>query len=259
MGTGSAPIDTRAYVPGDDPRRIAWCAYARFEKLLVRIVADETPLSLALIIDQSASMAYGAPSKLTQACRLAAGFAAVAVESEDRVAAIATARTPRILSRAVSGRRGLGGLLRAMSGLTARGLTDLAGAARIATDTLGGRGLCVVFSDLLDPRGALDGARALRARGHEVVLVEVLTPFELSPPDLSGCTLEDAETGELVELPSRGALAAYRAALNEHRDALDAEATRLGARVLRVSTDDDFDLVVGRALRAGIFRAGTIR
>ncbi len=58
-GGGTEMIDTRAYVVGDDPRRIAWAAYARLEKLLVRLVADEAPLRLALVIDTSASMGFG--------------------------------------------------------------------------------------------------------------------------------------------------------------------------------------------------------
>src|SRR5579863_4735200 len=45
-GAGVELLDTRPYVAGDDPRRVAWAAYARLEKLLVRLVADEAPLRL---------------------------------------------------------------------------------------------------------------------------------------------------------------------------------------------------------------------
>src|SRR5207248_9568995 len=89
IGSGVEMIDTRPYADGDDPRRIAWSAYARLERLVVRLVADEAPLRLVLVVDQSASMRYGAPTKLMQATRIAAGLAAVALGGEDRVALVA--------------------------------------------------------------------------------------------------------------------------------------------------------------------------
>jgi uncharacterized protein (DUF58 family) len=114
----------------------------------------------------------------------------------------------------------------------------------------------VIVSDLLDPAGALAGARAARARGHEVALIEVLDPFEIDPPDLADLDLEDEETGEIVALSPRGAREAYRAALARHRAAVDEGAAELGAPVLRVSTADPFDDVVAAALRAGLLRGG---
>lgn len=258
-GHGTEAIDTRGYSPGDDPRLIAWPAYARFERLLVRVVADEVPLRLALVVDTSASMGFGAPTKLRQATRIAAGLATLALGSEDRVAAVAAAAAPTAALRATGGRRGLARLLRTLTDLAPQGTTDLAAAATAATAAAGGRALCVILSDLLDPAGALEGARALRVRGHEVALVEILTPFEEDPPELSGFELEDEETGEIVELPPGGARAAYRRALAEHRAEVDAGALTLGAPVLRVSTEEPFDSIVGKAMMSGLLgRAGSL-
>ena len=257
IGGGVEPIDTRAYSPGDDPRRIAWPAYARLERLLVWLVADEAPLRLVLIVDTSGSMGFGRPSKLVQATRIAAGLAVVALGSEDRVATVATSSKPEATLRAASGRVALARLLETLDGLEPGGETDLAAAAATATACAGGRGLCVLLSDLFDPAGALAGARALRAQGHEVALVEVLDPFEVDPPDLSGLVVEDEETGELVELPPTRAREAYLDGLAAHRAAVDAEAAQLGAPVLRVTTDEPFDAVVGRAIQVGLVRAGS--
>lgn len=255
-GHGVEPIDTRPYAPGDDPRRIAWLAYARLERLLVRVVADEAPLRLVLVLDTSASMGFGSPSKLTQAARIAAGLAAVALGSEDRVGAIGFSDAPSGAMRATGGRAGLARLLQTLEALRPAGRTDLAGAAAAATACAGGRALCVLLGDLLDPGGALAGARALRARGHEVALVEVLDPFEEDPMDLGGLELEDAETGEIVELPPDGAREAYARSLAAHRAEVDAAAAAIEAPVLRVSTRDAFDEVVVRAMGAGLLRAG---
>ncbi len=255
-GGGTEMIDTRPYVVGDDPRRIAWSAYARLEKLLIRLVADEAPLRLALVVDTSASMGFGSPSKLRQAARIAAGLAAVALSGEDRFAAVASAAGTLSAVRASGGRGGMARLLPFLEGLAPAGGTDLAGAAGAVSGAAGGRALCVIASDLLDPAGALEGARAARSRGHEVALVEVLDPFEIDPPDMADVDLEDEETGEIVALPPRGAAEAYRAALAHRRRAVDEGAAALGAPVLRVTTAEPFDDVVASALRAGLLRGG---
>lgn len=259
-GAGLEAIDVRGYVPGDDPRRIDWKAYARFERLLVRVVAEDSPLRLGLVIDTSASMGFGAPTKMRQACRIAAGLAAVALRAEDRVAAVATADAPKLVTRATGARKGLQQLLYGIAPLEPGHATNLAAAAQTATAALGGRGLCVILSDLLDPAGAMAGARAARMRGHEAAIVEVLTPFEIDPSlggvDLDGCDLVDSETGDVVELPPHGALAAYRDALAAHREALADEAMALDVPVLSVTTADPFDAIVQQALERGLLHAG---
>ena len=259
IGAGIETIDLRAYAVGDDPRRIAWHAYARLERLLVRLVADEAPLRLTLVLDQSASMSFAgleadteSLTKLRQAKRILAGFAAVALGGEDRVALAAGSSTSAIGHRAVTGRNGLGRILTMLEPLDARGKTDLPRAVRAALDAAPGRGVCVIASDLFEPDIALAGAREAHRRGQDVVLVEVLTPFEIAPPDLTGYDLEDEETGELVELDERGTHERYAAALADHQRSIDEAARSIGAIVVRTSTAEPFEAIVTRALGAGV-------
>ncbi len=258
-GGGAELLDTRPYVVGDDPRRIAWSAYARLERLVVRLAADEAPLRLALVLDTSASMRFGAPTKLRQATRIAAGLAAVALSGEDRVAAVASSSRGIVSLRAGGGRAGMAKLLGMLDELGAEGTTDLSAAAAAATHAAGGRALCVILGDLLDPAGALAGARAARMRGHEVTIVEVLDPFEIEPGEIAGLDLEDDETGEIVIMPRQGARAAYLEARAEHRDRVDEGAAELGAPVLRVTTAEPFDAVISNALAAGLLRGGGLQ
>lgn len=245
VGSGIETIDLRAYAPGDDPRRIAWHAYARLERLLVRLVADEAPLRLTLVVDPSASMGYGAPTKLRHAARIAAGFAAVALGGEDRVAVAGV--------RPVSGRAGLTRVLAQLDQLVPKGRTDLAANVRDVVGQSPGRGLSVIVSDFLEPEGVLAGAREARKLGYDVALVEVLAPFEVDPPDLDGHELECEETGELVELPETGTRERFLLALARHRAAVDEAARFLDASVVRTTTDEPFETIVMRALSAGVF------
>lgn len=255
-GGGSETVDLRAYGAGDDPRRIAWHAYARLERLLVRLVADEAPLRLTLVVDESASMSHGRPTKLRQASRIAAGFAAVALAGEDRVALAVGSGGDARVQRPVSGRSGLARVLATLDGVAASGETDLRAAVQRGLDAAPGRGVCVILSDLFEPQGILAGAREARRRGHEVALVEVLAPFEIDPPDLSGFDLEDEETGELIELPERGARERFHETLAMHRWQVDEAARALEAVVVRTSTDEPFEAIVSRALGAGVLAGG---
>jgi len=244
VGSGIETIDLRAYTPGDETRRIAWHAYARLERLLIRLVADEAPLRLTLVVDQSASMGFGSPTKLRQAARIAAGFAAVALGGEDRVAVAGV--------RPVTGRAGLPRVLAALERVSADGKTDLPGAVRTVLEQSPGRGLCVILSDFFEPHGVLAGAREARKHGHDVALVEVLAPFEIDPPDLDGMDLEDEETGELIEMPPTGTRERFVEALAAHRAAIDEAARFVDASVVRTTTAEPFETIVTRALSAGV-------
>jgi uncharacterized protein (DUF58 family) len=252
IGNGIETIDLRPYEVGDDPRRIAWHAYARLERLLVRLVADEAPLRLVLAIDESASMAFGAPSKLRQATCIAAGFAAVALGGEDRVAlAVGSAGRSRT-HRYVSGRASLPRLLTMLEAVSASGATDMADTVRRAIEVSPGRGICLLFSDLFEPQGLLAGAREARRRGYEVAIVEVLAPEEIDPPDLAGYDLEDAETGEIVELYESGVRERFAEALASHRKRVEEEALTIDAPVLRATTAEPFERIVMRAIETGL-------
>ena len=80
----------------------------------------------------------------------------------------------------------------------------------------------------------------------------MLCPFEHRPEGLDGLTLEDHETGELLELPPGGVFEAYLEAFQAHETELEAGAKELGAMLLPVSTDDAFDEVILRALQGGV-------
>src|SRR5713226_7242407 len=77
--------DYRRYAPGDDFRRIDWRAYARLERLFLRIFEAEENLTITVLIDCSDSMYHGKPAKAPLATALAAAISYVALKCEDRV------------------------------------------------------------------------------------------------------------------------------------------------------------------------------
>src|SRR5215211_1157838 len=67
--------DHRDYQPGDDPRRIDWNAFARSDKLIVKLFREEISPHLDIVLDGSRSMAIGESLKAEAAVALAAALA----------------------------------------------------------------------------------------------------------------------------------------------------------------------------------------
>ena len=83
--------DYREYTHGDDLRQLDWNVYARLERLFVKLFIEEEDVTVTLLVDASASMATGRPSKLVFAKRAAAALGYIGLASEDRVAVSALA------------------------------------------------------------------------------------------------------------------------------------------------------------------------
>jgi uncharacterized protein (DUF58 family) len=192
--------DYREYTLGDDLRQLDWNVYARLERLFVKLFVEEEDVTVTLLLDASASMATGRPSKLVFAKRAAAALGYIGLASEDRVAISAlTGRTAR--RRAAL--RGSGRVFRLLADLSsiepAQGHTDLLAAARHAAAQLHGRGVIVLLSDLLDP-GADRVIRELAATGSELIVLHILSPDELDPALEGDLRLVDTETDERVDI-----------------------------------------------------------
>src|SRR5260221_1524921 len=84
-GSSMEFADFRRYAPGDDFRRIDWRAYARLERLFLRIFEAEENLTVTMLIDCSESMQYGRPAKASLVTSLAAALAYIELKCEDSV------------------------------------------------------------------------------------------------------------------------------------------------------------------------------
>ena len=59
FGSSCEFADFRDYIPGDDVSKIDWNAFARFQKLYLKLYLDERQLQTRIYIDVSRSMGYG--------------------------------------------------------------------------------------------------------------------------------------------------------------------------------------------------------
>ena len=208
--------DYRQYGIGDDLRYVDWNIYSRLDRLYVKLFVDEEDLCLNLLLDASASMGFGEPSKLQFGARLAAALGFVGLVSLERVGVgvirdqMAEGWSP------TRGRNQVLPLMDFLGRLRAGGRTSLN--EGIGAYVLRAReaGLAVVISDLMDPAGYERGLKALLERRFDIHVIHLLAPEEMNPTFAGDLRLTDAETGEIRDLTLDGeALRGYRQRLRE--------------------------------------------
>jgi uncharacterized protein (DUF58 family) len=211
--------DYRQYGVGDDLRYVDWNVYARLDRLYLKLFVDEEDLCLHLLLDASASMGFGEPSKLEHAAKLASALGFVGLVGLERVGVgVVRERMAEGFSPA-RGRSQVLPLMDFVRRLRAGGATSLNDG--LAAYALRSReaGLAVLISDLMDPSGYERGLKALLERRFDVHVIHVLAPEEMNPGFGGDLRLLDAETDELRDLTLDGeALRAYQQRLREFLD-----------------------------------------
>lgn len=251
-GRGIEFDDYRSYEPGDDYRYIDWNIASRLDRLFVKLFSEEEDLDVRLLVDTSRSMAAGSPSKLRLAKQLAAAIGYIGLVNLDRVevGAFSSGPGPR-LSR-LRGRARAFDLLRFLDGIEPEGTTDLGYALRRALEQSPRRGLLVVISDLLDPRGYEEGFLRARHQGIQTFVIHVLAEEDLSPHLSGELRLIDAETGRPVEVTvDAEALRAYAEARDAYLEGIQRFCFRHGIDYLRTTSTVPADALVLRYLRQG--------
>ncbi|NKC12706.1 MAG: DUF58 domain-containing protein [Gammaproteobacteria bacterium] len=244
--------DFRRYQPGDDLRYVDWNIYSRLERLFLKLFAAEEDLTLHVLVDGSASMGFGEPLKFDYARRLAAALTYVASNRMDRVLLNTFRSSLELLGDAIRCKRQMRAALEALGRLACGGPTHLAEACRTFAAKTRYPGVVVVISDLLGDESACDALRLLSRRGHDCVLVHLLSEDDIEPLLEGPLRLVDAETGAALNLSiDSDSRDAYRRRLQQRLSALESHCRRLRIEYLRVSTALPFEDVVLKYLREG--------
>ncbi|MFZ5889746.1 MAG: DUF58 domain-containing protein [Myxococcota bacterium] len=256
-GSGAEFREHRPYVPGDDPRRIDWMAYARSGEPLIKLFHNEEDRIVRLLVDASASLGFGTPSKLELAQRVAAALGYLALSSSERTQVFVARNAETSALSAVGsshrGRRAFGELCRELSGLQPVGKAELARAVEGTLTRSLRPGLLAVLSDFFDAGSVLEALSRARAAGHDVLLVQILSDEELNPQLDGDFALEDAETGAVVEIAAdASAVTAYLARLADLFESLRGWARKHGATYIRATTNTELEPVIRKALARSI-------
>jgi len=229
--------DYRDYSDGDDLRHIDWNVLARLGQPIIKTYQDEEDLPVTLLVDCSMSMDYGEPNKLQVAKHFTAAFGVMAMRGGDSVQAIGLSDSPT-RTRNLRGRKGMVSLSAWCESLQATGKLGIGAHLRQQAKAINRLGLVILLTDGMDTEVAR-GISQLTSVGHEVWVVQILSPFEIDPALEGDLRLIDAENGAAVEITANSpTLTLYRKNLAEHNRMVETACAKYGGRYALISTGD---------------------
>ena len=265
-GRGMDFEELREYIPGDDVRDIDWNVTHRLGRPFIKRFREERELTAVLAVDVSASSVFGSAQRTKRefAAEIAATIAMSAAKNGDKVALLLFTDQVELFVPPRKGRRHILRIVREMLVFEPRRrATDISGALAFLNHVLHRRAMVFLLTDFLHVNTA--GVAALPSSAgahgvtrpaqrdviaelgltnmrHDVVCLHLHDPRESELPEAGLVTIEDAETGELLELDSsRGAVRARFASVNAERLAeLDRALNRSGVDTLRLKTTEPF-------------------
>jgi uncharacterized protein (DUF58 family) len=208
-GRGMDFDEVREYVPGDEVRTIDWNVTARAGRPFVKKFTEERELTILLLVDLSASGNFGSAhqSKRELAAELASVLAFSAIRNSDKVGLILFTDEVEQYIPPKKGRRHVLRVVREILYFQPqRRGTNVAQALDFANRVTSRRAVVFLISDF-QSTGNQDATlailrRAMRQthRRHDLVAVRIQDPHEVAVPDVGVLAIEDAETGEMIEL-----------------------------------------------------------
>jgi uncharacterized protein (DUF58 family) len=250
-GRGMDFDEVREYSPGDEVRTIDWNVTARAGRTFVKKFVEERELTLFLVVDVSASGNFGsgALAKRDLAAEVASVLAFSAIRNSDKVGLILyTDRIERYLPPK-KGRRHVLRVVRDILYHEPAGIgTDTVKTLDVVNQLLKRRAVVFLISDF-QARGDSDTLRAQLRRAvrqtnrrHDLIAIHIEDPREKELPNVGIIALEDAETGEIIELNT--ARAAVRKRFNElslERDVrLKSDLRAEGVDLVQLRTDKPY-------------------
>ena len=254
-GRGMDFEELREYNPGDDVRDIDWNVTNRMGRPFVKRFREERELGVVLVVDISASSAFGSTrrSKRESAVEIATTLASAAARSSDKVGLLLFTDRTELFLPPRKGRRHILRIVKEMLFFQPKSKgTNIPAALTFLNHVVRRRSIVFLFTDFLhifntSARGLRAGRDVFQEIGmtksrHDLVCVHLHDPRESSLPNAGLVTIEDAETGELLELDSvRASVRQKYAETNLRRLAdLDREMRQAGVDTLRFTTGEPF-------------------
>ncbi|MEN9361548.1 MAG: hypothetical protein RL095_3083 [Verrucomicrobiota bacterium] len=230
-GSSAQFRDYQAYEPGMDPSRIDWRLYARNRRLYSRRFDNETDMSIHLLVDCSASMAYPkqGESKYSLGAKVAAALAYLSIRQGDKVSLTTFGEGLRDFHQPGGTRQHLMAMLNSLEHAAPQGKTSLTEALHQAHGLLSRRGRLVIISDFQHRSpDFLEALSLFQHRSFDILLLRVLAEDELELPLSGPVRFQDMETGDEIIAEPAEISAAYAKLAAEDTAKLAAECANRG-------------------------------
>ena len=230
----------RPYRAGDDLKHLDWKLFARSDRLYTRQYRETTNLSVMIVLDTSASMAFPEQgvSKFRYGSVIAAALAYLASEQGHAVGLMTMSDDKLAYVPARGGRPHLRALLARIDRLEPGGTWDPARTIARGEQLLQRRGVVMVISDFYDDEDATRREmRHVVQRGHDVAMLQLVSRPELALPFAGQVEIEDLESGERRLIDPIATAARYRSRVAAFLDRCRTGALRDGVDYALFMTD----------------------
>jgi uncharacterized protein (DUF58 family) len=240
-GQGMEFEEVREYQIGDEVRSIDWNVTARMGEPYVKRFREERELTVLFAVDLSASGEFGSTDKLKNevAAEICALLAFSAIKNNDKVGLIVFTDTVELFVPPAKGTSHVLRLIRDLLGFKPRqARTDITAAVEFLGKVAQKKAVVFLVSDFLET----GFERALRTIGkrHDLIAVSIADPVELKMPNVGLVELEDAETGELIQIDTGSA------AFRKNYEGIGAERTGQLKDLFRGMDIDQIEILTGR-------------
>jgi uncharacterized protein (DUF58 family) len=241
----------REYAPGDDVRHLDWKVQAKTERYYIKQYEQETNFVAHLLLDGSESMNYrsGELSKLEYGKMMAACLAYVILHQRDAVAlGIFDEEIREYLPRS-DNRDNLFKIMNRLAGFDATGETQVAEVLHGMANQVRRKGIMIVMSDFFDDEAAIvEGIQHLRFAGHEVILMQILDPYEIDFPFTGMVEFDGLENIPKVQTRPTQIKKTYHREFEAFRQRLRDACDRNQCHFVEVRTDQPLDEVLSNYL-----------
>jgi uncharacterized protein (DUF58 family) len=253
----------RQYVVGDDPKHLDWKVFGRSDKLYIKQYQQETNLDVMLMVDASASMAYGSLvvkkewggtrasrekrtwTKYDHATALAVAISYLCLHQQDRVGLCVFADEIQMLLKRSSARGQWRTIVNILSGEPVDRPTNLGKVTEQVLSKVTNRALFIIISDLFESTEIIRSALArFRHRRHDVILLHTLDKQEMAFDFAQPAPFEGLEAEGRIRIDPRALRQAYLDSLEAHNTAVSKAARGFGFDYLRLNSHES----VGPAL-----------
>lgn len=242
-GRGMAFSDVREYMPGDDIRSIDWNVTARFNNAFVKVFEEERELTVILLVDVSASENFGTHTQFKKdlVTELCAVLAFSAIQNNDKIGIIFFSDKIEKFIPPKKGKTHILYIIRELIGFKPEHKrTNIGDALRYVSNAIKKKSIVFVISDFAD-RNFEDALKFTRKR-HDVVALHIYDIREMELPNAGIIRLQQAETGEIMEVDSANVSVRnrYKQLALENEKLLNTIFNKSGVDWIKLRTDQSY-------------------
>ena len=242
-GRGMTFSEVREYQPGDDIRLIDWNVTARSGNPFIKVFEEERELTVFLIVDISASGAFGSESQLKKniGAEIASVLGFSAIKNNDKVGLILFSNE---VVKYVPPKKGKSHVLRVIRELLYTKPNGNGSSIKDALEFLMkvSKRRCVVFllSDFLDNK--YWNSIRIANRKHDLIGIKIYDPYEINLPDIGMIKVEDPETGSMFWIDTSFEPDLKQMNNNNIKSLVDLEkqSAKIGLDIISISTTEDY-------------------